>query len=366
MRALIAFDKFRGSMTAIEACQAAAEGLAEIGIEADLCPLSDGGDGFVETISVACSGTTENVKVAGPLGDATYAKVFFAEPGPKAIVESAQACGLALLRLIDRNPELTTTYGVGQLIKYCHDKPCSMILLGIGGSATNDGGAGMLAALGWEFYDADGKSFVPTGGTLKDIAKVVRGPVMHTPITIASDVNNRLFGPEGAAFVFARQKGADDAMIARLDAGLRHYAEKMKEATGKDLTLAAGGGAAGGLGFGLMHLADYARSGAEIVMKLVNFPVRLRKCDFCITGEGSFDAQSGMGKLPMVVGKACQESGVPCYLLAGSVQSNDDSTPFLVAGSINPAGQSIEESLKMAKENLRMRARELGMRILKS
>ncbi len=364
MRALLAFDKFRGSMTAIEACQAAAQGFAEAGIESILCPLSDGGEGFVETAAVACDGTVETVKVSGPLGDVAYAKVFFADPGPKAILESAQACGLALLSPEARNPELTTTYGVGQLVRYCESRPTSMIYLGIGGSATNDGGAGMLAALGWEFFDTDGKSFVPTGGTLHRIAKIEKGPVLSTPITVASDVTNRLFGPEGAAHVFARQKGADDAMIERLDAGLQHYAKKMFEATGKDYTRAAGGGAAGGLGFGLMHLADYTRSGAEIMMKLVNFAVKLRKCDFCITGEGSFDAQSGMGKLPMVVAEKCQESGVPCYLLAGAIQKGNTLLPFEKALSINPEGQKLEYSLRLAKENLQRTAKELGARLI--
>ncbi|MBX3119639.1 MAG: glycerate kinase [Fimbriimonadaceae bacterium] len=364
MRFLLAFDKFRGSMTAIEACQAAAEGLAEVGIESIQCPLSDGGDGFVETVAVACEGSLETVKVLGPQRDPVVARVFFADPGPKAIIESAHACGLSLLSPEERNPELTTTYGVGQLIQYCDQKPCTMILMGIGGSATNDGGAGMLAALGWQFFDEDGKTFVPTGATLHKIAKIEKGPLLSTPITVASDVTNPLCGPQGAAYVFARQKGADDAMIERLDAGLRHFAEKMHEATGFDYSLAAGAGAAGGLGFGLMFLGGETRSGAEIVMKLVNFPIRLTKCDVCITGEGSFDAQSGMGKLPMVVAEHCRQSGVPCYLLAGVVQSGSSELPFAEIQSINTPGESLEHSLKNAKDNMRRSARELGLRLL--
>jgi glycerate kinase len=327
MKVVIAPDKFKDSLSASRAAEAIAAGIraADPACEIDLCPMADGGEGTVEALAKATGGRIEARRVTGPLPemkvDAAFAVL---GDGETAVVEMAAASGLHLLQPQDRNPLNTTTFGTGELLLEAARLGAKRIILGIGGSATCDGGIGCAQGAGLTVLLEGGQPVSPTeplcGRDLESVILVKRGrgsPVDHLQITVASDVNNPLFGATGAARVFGPQKGANPREVEWLDRALQALAER----TGKqDQASRPGAGAAGGLGFGLLaFFAADIRPGIDLVIEAVGLRDRLKRADLCITGEGRLDASSLHGKAPIGVARLCKELGVPCIAIAGQV-----------------------------------------------
>ena len=284
-------------------------------------PVADGGEGTVECFVQAIGAVPVSVPITGPYGEpisATYAR-----KEQLAIIEMAAAAGLPMVGE-KKNPETTTTYGVGQLIAHAVEKGCRDILLGLGGSATNDGGCGCAAALGVRFFDQSGKEFVPTGKTLADIDRIDASQVKATldgaTITVMCDVENPLCGPNGAAHVFGPQKGADEAMVERLDRGLDHLAQVVERDLGVSVAQIPGAGAAGGMGAGCMaFLGAELKSGIECVLDTVGFDGLLEGTDLVITGEGRIDSQSVQGKVISGIARRTKPREVPLLALVGGI-----------------------------------------------
>lgn len=309
MRVLIAPDKFAGTLSAVEAAEAIADGWRRRapGDELDLAPMSDGGPGFVDVVNAALGGELLAVTVEGPYGDPVPAIIL--RDGETAYVESAHACGLHLTR--DGDPEKASTYGVGELVAAAVDSGARMVVIGLGGSGTSDGGAGLLAALGAEPSDALHGGAAGLAGL--DRVRLPTPPAAE--ILIASDVDNPLTGLFGAAKTYGPQKGIAEERLPAVDGLLAHFAER----TDKRLALEKGAGAAGGLGFGLMLLGARREPGIELVARIVDLAGRARGADLVITGEGAFDFSSRSGKVPYGVAAIAAEALRPCIALAGQV-----------------------------------------------
>ena len=320
MRIVVAPDDFKGSLTADAAARAIAEGWQQVAPDddIDLCPMSDGGPGFVDTLAGALGGELIGATVSGPLGAPTPGAILIV--GRTAYVESAQACGLHLVPPGQRDPAATTTFGVGELLRLAAESGASRIVVGLGGSATNDGGAGMLAALGATAdvrLDAGGLAL--RGATRVDVSPAVAA-VAGVEILAATDVDNPLLGLTGAAKVFGSQKGADDNLVLMLDAALEAFAKAIgRRGDGKDPAVAKGSGAAGGLGYGLLCLGATRVPGIATVMEATDLQARIRNCDLVITGEGRFDWQSLRGKVVSGVASATLPTARPCVVIAGDV-----------------------------------------------
>ena len=350
---MIAPDKFAGTLTAVEAAEAIADGWRSVDPDTHctLVPLSDGGPGFVDVLHTALGGTRVATEATGPLGTPVQAR--FLLVGQTAYVESAQACGLHLLPAKDRNPETTTTYGVGELIGAAIDRGATTVVVGLGGSGTNDGGAGMLAALG----ATPAEPLRSGGGALTGLDRVdlaaARARVAGIRLIAATDVDNPLLGAHGASAVFGPQKGADAAQVQRLDAALAHFADL----TDPETTLRAtpGAGAAGGLGYGLLLLGGTVESGVRRVLGAVGLDTLVASADAVITGEGSFDSQSLRGKLPHGVAQTASRHGVPCVVLAGRVAVAEEEA----AAAGVTAAHSLVESAGSVQAALEHSAREL-------
>jgi len=312
MRVLVAPDCFGGTLTALEAAEAIAAGWRRTAPADDLLlrPLADGGPGFVEVLHGALGGDIHEARVTGPLGQTVTAR-WLAHDGT-AYIESAQACGLHLTDR--RDPELSTTYGVGELIADACKAGLRTAVVGLGGSGTTDGGAGMIRALGGHVTDDTGAPIGPGGTDLARVDKVVL-PEVGIALVAASDVENPLLGRHGAARTFGPQKGADDEAVERLETGLARWAEVL----GPDVHDRPGAGAAGGLGAGLLALGAEFTSGSALVRTLTRLDEALDEARLAITGEGSFDWQSLRGKLITAVAAGAAERGVPCLVLAGQV-----------------------------------------------
>ena len=323
MKVVLAFDSWKGSLTAVEACEAAASGVARMAPlpEVVSCPLSDGGEGFADTTARAAQGQVRRVSVSGPLGAPVEAQVVFLDGGRRAVVESAEVCGLSLVPADRRSPGRVSTRGLGELLRQAVEGGAREVVIGLGGTASNDAGIGLLSALGWGFFDGAGRPVEPLGDNLACVARIVL-PARPWSATLvaACDVTNPLHGPNGAAHVYAPQKGASPAEVARLDAGLLHYAGVCATALGHDAAGAPGSGAAGGLGFALLaFLGARFRSGAELAIELSGLKAHLQGAALCLTGEGRTDLQTASGKLPAAVGRCCREAGVPCVCLSGGL-----------------------------------------------
>jgi len=350
-RIVLAFDSYKGSLTAPAVCAAAATGLTRLGaIEAVALPLSDGGEGFADALCIAGGGQRESLSVTGPLFDAVPAELVLLHNGTVAVVESAQACGLGLVPVARRSPLHTTTQGVGELLLAAHARGAREVVVGLGGSSTNDGGLGLLQALGWRFLDAHGQALPPVGDALQRVAQIKPGQTLAgMRIVAACDVCNPLYGPEGAARVFAPQKGADASAVDMLDAGLWHFATVCAAFLGKDYADCPGAGAAGGLGFALLaFLHAEFRPGAELAIEHARLDAHLHGAALCMTGEGQTDAQTAYGKLPAAVAARCSAAGVPCVCLSGALGAgwrtlyDQDLTAIF---SISPRPQSLEAAL---------------------
>ncbi|MGW1125875.1 glycerate kinase [Streptomyces sp. NPDC002526] len=316
-RVLVAADKFKGSLTAVQVAERVTAGLRRVvpDVRVETLPVADGGDGTVAA-AVAAGFERREVRVTGPLGDPVTAA--YAVRGTTAVVEMAEASGLQHLPDGVFAPLTATTYGSGELLLAAVDAGARTIVFGVGGSATTDGGAGMLAALGARFLDADGKPVGPGGGGLVDLAEADLSGLdprfASIDLVLASDVDNPLTGPKGAPEVYGRQKGATEADITTLDAALAHYASLL----GPEQADLPGAGAAGGIGYGaLVALGARFRPGIEVMLDVLGFAPALDRATFVITGEGSLDAQTLHGKAPAGVAAAARAAGLPVVAVCG-------------------------------------------------
>ncbi len=324
MKILIAPDSFKGSLSAPEAAQAMARGLSRVqGIETDMAPIADGGEGFAQTLCAAAGGRMVSVAATDPLGrrcEAAYARL----PDDTAVIEVAAASGLTLLSPAERDPLAATSYGTGELMAAAQRAGCKRFVLGLGGSATNDGGAGLLAALGIRFLDESGYELPPGGGALERLVRIDATDLppcwQNAEIAVACDVDNPLCGVTGAAAVFGPQKGAGSAEVALLDRALARFGAVIQQMTGVNVCHIPGAGAAGGMGGGLQLLpGTKLLPGFEIAARYTRLAERLRAADAVLTGEGCTDASSRRGKVPSGIGKLALALHKPAFCLSGSL-----------------------------------------------
>lgn len=324
---LIMPDSFKGTMDSIEVCEIMKSAVLEKnpGAEVVTVPVADGGEGTVDCFLSAFGGKKKTVTVTGPYGKKVQAA--YGITGDTAIIEMAAASGFALTDNGMRDPSAATTFGVGELVRDAVESGCRRIILGLGGSCSNDGGTGMAAALGTVFYDEAGRSFVPAGRNLDRISRIDKTVsdrlLGNVAIEAMCDIDNPLYGPRGAAYVFAPQKGADEAMVRVLDGNLKKYAETVKAETGADISELAGGGAAGGTGAGAyVFLGARLRQGIDVILDMLGFEKLIKDCRVIFTGEGSFDSQSLGGKVAVGISRRAMKSGIPVIVVAGSVADN--------------------------------------------
>ena len=371
-KCIVISDSFKGTLSTLDICAIAREVFPAHFPDCELVtlPVADGGEGTVACFLEALQAQPVTVSISGPFGEPIQA--VYARKNSLAVIEMASAAGLPLAGE-RRDPETATTYGVGQLIRHAVEQGCTDILLGLGGSATNDGGCGCAAALGTCFFDAAGNSFVPVGGTLADIAHIdVRERcrlLENVRVTVMCDVENPLFGPNGAAWVFGPQKGANDAMAARLDDGLRHLDAAFQQDLGLHLADLPGAGAAGGMGAGsIAFLGGTLRSGIEAVLDAVDFDRRLDGTDLVITGEGRIDAQSVQGKVISGIAKRTAPRNIPLVAIVGGIGPGAEAAYDLgvtAMFSINRAAESFAESAPKSAENYRRTLSDL-LRLIKA
>ena len=358
---LLVPDSFKGTLSSRQVCQVMAGQLRRFFPQAQVksIPVADGGEGSVEAFLAAAGGERRTRTVTGPFGEPVEAFYGVLGDGRTAVIEMAACAGLPLAegRL---NPERATTYGVGELLLAAKEAGCTKAILGLGGSCTNDGGAGAAAALGAKFTRADGAAFIPTGGTLGEIAALDVSPVAQAlqgmELTAMCDIDNPLYGEAGAVAVFAPQKGADAARVARLDAGLRHLGQVSARCLGRDFSHLPGAGAAGGLGFGMAAFCGaQLRMGIDAVLDAVGFDSLLPGTDVVFTGEGKIDSQSARGKVVSGVAARCRKAGVPVVAVVGQIGQGFEEMyqqGLTAVFSINRAAQPFAESRFHAGENL--------------
>ena len=387
MRIVIAMDSFKGSMTSLEAGNAAKEGILERIPEAQVVvkPLADGGEGTLQALLSGLDAELISVEVQDPLGRAVTANyAIVTGPGQEkqaegskscsgktAIIEMAQAAGLTLLSEEERNPNKTSTFGVGQMICDALERGCRDFIVGIGGSATNDGGIGMLRALGFRFYEKRGECVQNLKPDVNRIdGRFARPELEDCTFRIACDVNNPLCGENGATFVYAGQKGLQPEEFGKTDLTMKQYAAAVARYTGKDLSCVAGAGAAGGMGFAfLSFLHGVLVPGAELAMQVTGLADCLREADVFLTGEGRMDGQTSMGKAPWIAACEAKYINPECrvYALTGQrskeIQVGGEGAESIFDGVwvITPSGMSEVEAMqtKTAKENMRRTASEL-------
>lgn len=329
---LLAPQELKGTLTAVEAARAMADGLraVHLGWQFDLLPMADGGPGTTDALLAALGGETRSTRVHDPLMrviDASWGVL----PGRRGVIECASASGLLRLRTDELDPRRGSSFGTGELIAAALDEGIEELIIGLGGSATNDGGAGMAQALGFRLLDADGKELEPGGAALARLDRIA-GEGAHPGlrrlrVTGATDVRNPLCGPTGASAVYGPQKGADAAAIAELDAALAHFAAIVKRDLGLDVIAMPGAGAAGGLGAGLIaFLGASLESGAHVVGEAAGIAARILDADVVITGEGRLDGQTAFGKTPQYVAELATKAGKPVVCVAGFLGEGHEST----------------------------------------
>ncbi|MFC3897905.1 glycerate kinase [Lentzea rhizosphaerae] len=361
---LVCLDKFRGCLTAAQACAAVVKGVAEAGGRATAMPVADGGEGTLEALARA--GYREvQADVTGPTGRPVRAA--FAVRGTRAVIEMARASGLDLLPGGEPAPLVADSHGTGALIRAALDHGCLDIVLAVGGSATTDGGAGLLRALGARITDSRGVPLGPGGAALTGVAHVDLSSLDFrlrlARVSLMSDVDNPLVGPSGAAAVFGPQKGASPRDVEVLERGLREFAAAMTRATGRDVSSSPGAGAAGGAGFAALAALGAQRvSGAEFVLGEIGLEEALRGASLVVVGEGRFDAQSLRGKAPVGVAEAAARHGVPVVVVAGDVRlqvADLRSAGIVGAWSLLERAGSLEPAISQAPELLAQIGREL-------
>ncbi|EJP85732.1 glycerate kinase [Bacillus cereus] len=361
---LLAPDSFKESMTAKEVCEAMEIGIKRAIPDAECIyvPMADGGEGTVQSLVDATGGTLIQKEVTGPLGTPVMAQYGVLGDGKTGIIEMAAASGIHHVTKETKNPLITTTFGTGELIRDCIERGITDIILGIGGSATNDGGTGMAVALGYKFLDKEGNELPLGGGYLGRLTTIdtlgVIPQLKHINILVASDVTNPLCGEHGASAVFGPQKGATPEIIQVLDKNLRHYSNIIKEQIGINIVDVPGAGAAGGLGGGLLAFTKATmKKGVEILIEYTNLKEKLQNVDYCFTGEGGIDSQTKFGKTPYGVAKAVKSvnSGIKVIALAGYI--GQDVETLYAEGidaifGIVPGAADIETLLAQGKENV--------------
>jgi glycerate kinase len=369
VRIVIASQEFKGSLTAVQAARAIADGLrrALADAEVTLVPMSDGGPGTVEAVVTAKGGRWQKTVVRGPLGAAMEAAWGIVD-GDTAIIEMAAASGLVLVPESQRDPRITSTYGTGELIAAALKAGCRRVIVGMGGSATNDGGAGVAQALGARLLDDAGQDLLPGGAALARLAHIeVSGldpRLRQAQLFAATDVFNPLCGPQGASAVYGPQKGATPETVRELDAALSHYAAVIERDLGVRVLDVAGAGAAGGLGAGLVaFLGAEIVPGAKLVAETVALEQRIAGADLVIAGEGRLDAQTGFGKAPWEVARLARQAGVPVIAIAGALR--EDCGPELLAvfdavATILPPGVPPQEAMARGAELLAAVAQQVG------
>ena len=328
---VVASDSFKGSLSSMQVADAVERAVLQACPACDVIKIdvADGGEGTMDALQHTLGGQKVCIEVSDPLGRPVRASYVILEDGTTAVVEMAVASGLTLLSPEERNPLETSTYGTGQLIADALNKGCRKFMIGIGGSATNDAGMGMLQALGYRFTDAQGNALCGCGESLEKVASIdassASPALKESEFIVACDVDAPLYGPKGAAYVFAPQKGADDHMVMELDAGLENMADIIRKVTGKDIRDVPGAGAAGGLG-GAFHafMAAKLQRGAEMILDAIGFDDMIKGADLVITGEGCVDNQTLTGKLPYVVMQHCVKAGIPVAVIGGSVNLDKD------------------------------------------
>ena len=375
-KCIVISDSFKGSLSSGEICDIARACFAEVLSDCELTaiPVADGGEGTVDCFHQVCGGELVPVTVQGPFGqdmEAAYLRL----DGSRAVIEMASSAGLPLVG-DRRDPRITSTYGVGQQIRHAVEQGSTQILLGLGGSCTNDGGCGCAAALGVRFLDRAGQAFVPTGGTLDQIAHIdvsgARQLLQTVKLTAMCDIDNPMHGPTGASYIFGPQKGADPAMVEFLDGQLKALDAVIQRELHRAVADVPSAGAAGAFGAGILAFLDGTLCpGIEAVLDLVDFDGKLNDCDLVITGEGRFDSQSIRGKVVSGVSRRAKRQGVPVAVIAGSVAedvesvSADPDSGVTAAFSINRQAMDYSESRPFSRRNYRYTL-ENRLRLMKS
>ena len=375
-KCIVISDSFKGSLSSGEICDIARACFAEVLSDCELTaiPVADGGEGTVDCFHQVCGGELVPVTVQGPFGqdmEAAYLRL----DGGRAVIEMASSAGLPLVG-DRRDPRITSTYGVGQQIRHAVEQGSTQILLGLGGSCTNDGGCGCAAALGVRFLDRAGQAFVPTGGTLDQIAHIdvsgARQLLQTVKLPAMCDTANPMHGPTGASYIFGPQKGADPAMVEFLDGQLKALDAVIQRELHRAVADVPGAGAAGAFGAGILAFLDGTLCpGIEAVLDLVDFDGKLKDCDLVITGEGRFDSQSIRGKVVSGVSRRAKRQGVPVAVIAGSVAedvesvSADPDSGVTAAFSINRQAMDYSESRPFSRRNYRYTLENL-LRLMKS
>lgn len=366
MRVVVAPNAFKGTLTASQAAAAIARGVREVFPQAEVLevPVADGGDGTVEALVSAHHGKFSSVEVEGPLGDPVQAIFGTIEAGRTGVVELASASGLALIAADRCDPRKASTYGFGQLLQAVRGAEVKQVIAGIGGSATNDGGAGMAQALGYRLLDAAGHELPRGGAALVRLDRI--DPAGFDPgwlslnVMVACDVTNPLTGPQGASAVYGPQKGADEAAVRELDAALAHFAMVIERDLGKRVADVPGAGAAGGAGAGLMAFLDASLvPGAPLIVTASGFDEKIRGADLVITGEGRVDSQTAYGKAPGEVAKRAQAARIPVLLIAGSKAPGWEALSDLgvtAVVTLDEEGDNLQQLMGDAGEMLRRAA----------
>ena len=331
MKIVVAPDSFKESLSAMEVAQAIEKGFRAVFPDAQIekIPMADGGEGTVQSLVDATGGKIITKEVTGPLGEKVTAFFGVLGDGKTAVIEMAAASGLHLVPMEKRNPLLTTTRGTGELILAALDEGVDHLIIGIGGSATNDGGSGMAQALGARLLDKDRNEIAPGGGSLDKLANIdiseLDARLQNVKVEVACDVDNPLIGQDGASHVFGPQKGATPEMVEQLDQNLAHYATILARDLGKDVAHIPGAGAAGGLGAGLLAFLDAElKSGIDIVIAATDLEEKIKDADLVITGEGKIDSQTIHGKTPIGVAKAAKKFNIPVIAICGSIADDAD------------------------------------------
>ncbi len=331
MKIIVSPDSFKGSCSAIEVADSIEKAIHDVDRTVDVIkmPVADGGEGTIDAITSCVPSTIYEMEVCDPMGKRAMAKYAVIDNGETAIIEMAQASGLPMVPVEERNPLLATTYGTGQLMKDALDKGVKKMIIGIGGSATNDGGAGVLMALGASFRNVEGEELALGGAALAELVEIdlskFDSRIYDVEITVACDVTNPLTGANGASYVYGPQKGATPEMVEELDAALEHFAKLSAKELGEDYSKYPGTGAAGGLGFALIAYckAKFA-AGIDIVLNVSGFEKELADADLVITGEGRIDGQSVQGKVLYGIGTRAQTKNVPVIAIGGAVRSDSE------------------------------------------
>ena len=363
MNILVAPDSFKDSLSASEASRIISEAISALIPSASIrqIPISDGGEGLLEALLTPLQGTLVSVSVKDPLHRTIEASYGLVDQGKTAIIEMATASGLELLSIEERNPLITSTYGTGELIKNALDKGCTKIIIGLGGSATNDGGIGMIKALGGLFLDQYNQEIADGGGALSTLHSIdlsgLDKRLQQVAIVCACDVDNPLTGPSGASYVYAKQKGASDNMLAGLDSNLSNYATVIKATLNKDLEHISGTGAAGGTAMGLLAFLDATLTpGIALITELLHLEKHIKEAQLVVTGEGKIDIQTLHGKTIMGIASLAKKHSIPVLVFTGSIghgisEIYDQGVTAIF--SIVSEPMSLETAIKNASELLK-------------